>query len=264
MNVATVTRNLLAFAASGRVPSRRAVAALAKLHGRTLERRWPFVSARAGDRLNLGLEDILEFQRARRRDMCVLVVGAYDGLENDTIGQFVLRNGCAAIFVEPQPAAFDRLRRNFRTQPGCQLVNAAIDLVRGRRELFYVPEGAPGLPAWSGQLASFDRAHLERHEPQLPGVSRHIASVQVETLTWGDLLDRVQPRTPDVVQIDVEGVDAAMIAAFPFDRARPGVVHYEIRHMSPVELARTRSRLRANGYALHPAGHPGDEIAVRL
>ena len=76
-------RALWAFMVSGRAPSRRAVAALAKLNGRKLGCRWPFLSLADPDELNLGFDDVLEFQWARSSSFQVVVIGAYDGVEND-------------------------------------------------------------------------------------------------------------------------------------------------------------------------------------
>ena len=63
---------------SGRVPSRRAVAAIAKLCGRRLTRRWPFLSRTDGENTNLEFDDLLELQYARSRKFVALVNGAID------------------------------------------------------------------------------------------------------------------------------------------------------------------------------------------
>jgi hypothetical protein len=44
----------------------------------------------------------------------------------------------------------------------------------------------------------------------------------------------------------------------------PGVLHYEIAHMTPGELDATRARLAALGYRLFPTATPDDEMAVRV
>lgn len=262
--VISIARSAWAFLRSGRLPSRRALAALAKLHGRRLERRWPFLKKADAAHLNLGFEDLLEFQYARRRSFLVLVIGAYDGVENDPVSKFILPRACAGIFVEPQPGAFARLRNNFRSHGRFHLVNAAVDRSTGARELFYVPAGSDGLPAWTEQLASFRREHIEKHEEKVPGLAGHIESMTVQTISFQDLLDRFKVQAIDVLQIDAEGMDALLLSWFPFDRLKPAVVHYEIAHMSADDLHSTRSRLRAEGYRLCAAESPTDEMAILL
>ena len=83
----------------GRVPSRRAVAAIAKLCGRRLTRRWPFLSSADGENTNLEFDDLLELQYARSRNFVALVVGAFDGIANDPTSQFIQKRQCGAILL---------------------------------------------------------------------------------------------------------------------------------------------------------------------
>lgn len=245
-----------------RLPTRRAVAALAKLHGHRLQRRWPFLPRADGRALNLDFDDVLELQFARRRSCCVLIVGAYDGVENDPLARFVLRRACRGVFVEPQSQAFGRLRANLGQRPGFEFVNAAIDERSGTREFFEVDTQDGELPGWTAQLASFSRQHIEKHEQRAPGVSARIRSREVQTLAFDDVLDRFAIRELDVLQIDAEGFDARLLALFPFHRMRPGVLHYEIAHMTSDDRQATRARLEAFGYRLFATLSGEDEMAV--
>jgi FkbM family methyltransferase len=262
MSITSVARNLVSFARTGRRPSRRALAALAKLHGHRLERRWPFLPRAGEDDLNLGFDDVLEFQFARSREFWVMVVGAHDGVENDPVGSFLRRRPCRGILVEPQPAIFAQLQHNLGAMPGLHLVNAAVDRVSGKHDFYYVPGGIEGLPHWTTQLASFSREHIVKHETRAPGVTQHIATATVETVSFDDLLDRYAPPSLDILQIDAEGMDAQLLGWFPFERMKPGTLHYEISHMSADELERTRARLGSFGYKLFPVESRLDEIAV--
>jgi FkbM family methyltransferase len=262
--MARIAANLWAFLKAGRLPSRRAVAALAKLHGRRLERTWPYLKGAQNTHLNLAFEDVLEFQYARTRNFQVMVIGAYDGVENDPIGNFILRHECSGIFVEPQPAVFARLQENLRERPAFQFINAAVDASSGTREFFHVRSGHPAFPAWTEQLASFDKSHIEKHEQLVPGLSGHIESFMVPTVSFADLLDQVRVRAIDVLQIDAEGCDALLLTWFPFDRLKPAVIHFEIAHMSPADLQATRTRLSGHGYRLFATESSSDEMAVLL
>jgi FkbM family methyltransferase len=264
MTIATVSRNLLAFARSGHLPSRRAVAALAKVHGRRLERRWPFLPKAAAEDLNLDFNDLLEFQYARSRSFWVMVVGAYDGIDNDPLCNFVREHPSQAILLEPQPAIFARLRDNLGGRPGMRLVNAAVAQTRGTQDFFFVPPGIEDLPGWTTQLASFDKAHLLKHESLAPGVSRHVAKMSVPTVSFTDLLDQFRPPHLDVLQLDAEGMDALLLQWFPFDRIKPAAIHYEVAHLSTGDRVRTQARLCGMGYRLIPACSVTDEIALLI
>jgi len=149
-----------------------------------------------------------------------------------------------------------------RNRPRLRFVNAAVDRSSGTRELFQVRSGATGLPAWTEQLASFNRDHLAKHEDKAPGLSQHIASTMVKTLSCPDLRTQFQLPSMDVLQINAEGAEALPLGWFPFDNVPPGVVHYEIAHMSTDKTGATRARLKKHGYRLYPTESPMDEMAI--
>lgn len=259
-----ILRNLAAMSAAGHLPSRRAVAAVFKLGGRRLERRWPFLPKAEGKDLNLGYEDLLELQFARSRAFRALVIGAFDGASNDPTGEFIQKRRAAAIFVEPQPGPFNRLRERYGKFPHVMVLNAAVDEVSGFRDMFFIPAGADGLPAWTEQLASFQKDHLLNHEDRAPGLSRHIQVHRVSTISFNDLLDRYGLKSLDVLQIDAEGMDAQLLAWFPFERLKPAVLHYETAHMAPEEKRSVALRLEGFGYLVRESDSPTDDMAIRF
>ena len=247
-----------------RLPSKRAVAALAKLHGYRLERRWPFLIRSDAKDLNLTFDDVLEYQYARSRRFLFVSVGAYDGLLNDPVSRFVRSHDCHGILLEPQPGAYARLCANFSNFPQCTLLNAAIDEISGSRALYYVPAGNPGLPEWTEQIASFQREHVVKHETQAPGLSARIRTQEIRTLSFNELLDMFQLHAIDVLQIDAEGMDGQLLAWFPFERLKPAVLHYETTHLSDEEHRAVRKRLEGFGYLVREADAPSDDMAILL
>lgn len=243
-------------------PSRRSLSAAMKLCGRKLERRWPYVSRLSAENLNLGFDDLLELQCSRTRDFSALVVGAYDGVDNDPTARFLMTRHCRAVFVEPQPLPFSRLTQRIADRAGQTAVNAAIDREAGTRDLYRIPYDIDGLPAWTEQLASFQREHITKHEDQVPGLSKHIEAISVPTITFDDLLDKFRIRDLDLLQIDAEGMDAQLLAWFPFHRVKPALLHYETAHMQGDEHQALRERLRGLGYSIFVADSPTDDMAV--
>lgn len=244
---------------------RRALATLAKVHGYRLERRTPFLIRATGATLNFDLDDLLEFQYARRHPPCrVLSVGAFDALTNDRLGLFVQTHRCVGTFLEPQPHVFEGLRAALSGLAGIHAINAAVGRKDGLRTLYYVDPKAPALPAWTQQIASFDRGHLLRHESDATRISPWIRSVEVTVIPFDQLLRGSLSSRLDVLQIDTEGHDSELLSAFPFDRIRPGVLHFEIAHMDPSHLQQHRERLRSLGYSLWTSADSLDQMALHL
>ncbi len=256
-------RSLWAMACSGRQPSRRAVAAAIKLCGWRPQRRWPFLTRAGPTDRNLGFDDLLALQFARARHFQALVVGAFDGTTNDPAGRFLLEHDCRAILVEPQPGPFQRLRETWKGHLGrVELVNAAIGAEAGSRPLYCIEPGTEGLPPWAEQVASFDLGHVLKHLEKLPGLERKVSARTVETLSFDDLLERYRVSFLDLLQIDAEGMDAQLLGWFPFERMRPGLLHYEATHMTPEEKPVVRRRLEALGYLVFESDSPADEMAI--
>lgn len=257
----SLLRNLGALALAGR-PSRRALAAAVKLCGRRLERRWPFFPHAEGKELNLGFGDLLEFQYAKSRNFTALVIGAFDGVENDPTSEFIRTKQCRAILVEPQPWPFQRLSESMSGREGADILNAAIDATSGSRDMYCIPPGIDDLPAWTEQLASFRREHILNHEERAPGLSSHIVTLNVQTLSFDDLLDKYQLQSLDLLQIDTEGMDAQLLGWFPFHRIKPALLHYETAHLSSAEHQFVRKRLQRLGYTAFVSDSPTDDMAI--
>lgn len=261
-NTLRISRSLAAMAMSGRLPSRRSLAAMAKLCGRRLERHWPFLPRASQSELNLGFDDLLSLQYARSRKFNALIVGAFDGVTNDPTGEFIQNRNCRAIFVEPQPGPFSRLGVRMSANQNVTLINAAIDEISGDRLFYSIPSGIAGLPDWTEQLASFNKQHLLNHEEKAPGLSMHIVESKVQTLSFDDLLSKHELKTLDLLQIDAEGMDAQLLEWFPFERIKPALLHYEIAHMASQEHQSVKKRLQEFGYTVLASDSPTDDMAI--
>jgi hypothetical protein len=139
------------------------------------------------------------------------------------------------------------------------LLNAAIDEVSDFRDMYYVTPRADELPSWTEELASFRSEHILKHEHRAPGVSKAFLTCKVPTVSFEDLLNRYNVKSLDVLQIDAEGMDAQLLAWFPFDRIRPGLLRYETIHISAEDQRVVRNRLKELGYTIREGG---DEVAI--
>ena len=142
------------------------------------------------------------------------------------------------------------------------LVNAAIDEVSGFRDIYCVSPGSDELPSWTEQLASFKREHIIKHEDRAPGLSKHLLTLKVPTISFEDLLEKYCVDSLDLLQIDAEGMDAQLLAWFPFERIKPALLHYETVHMSAEEQRVVRNRLKELGYIIRNSGSPTDDMAI--
>ena len=151
-------------------------------------------------------------------------IGAAEGTELSNtfaLERYLQWNG---VCIEPDPAAFERLRHNRR----CRCLNICLDAQKGEVD-FTIGEGFYG-----GIVA-----------PDTDNSSADRGNIRVAATTFAELIDEQDiPRTIDYLSIDVEGAEDRVMATFPFRTHR--FLAATIERPSP-ELRRT---LSSHGYCL--------------
>ena len=173
-----------------------------------------------------------------------LQVGAYDGVSHDPLNAHIRKGGWHGILVEPQPVAFERLVANYSDLNGLAFVNAAIAPVPGTRALYVIRDEAGSVVESLGFIASFDRAHLERHMRHYPGL--HIGSIQVRCVTFQHIL--AESPSVDLLLIDAESYDLELLKLFDFERFQPAIVRFEHVHLSRPDWDEAVEILARRGY----------------
>ena len=188
----------------------------------------------------------------RGGDAFVLNIGAMDGVSFDGTRSYVNAYGWKGLFVEPIPELFGRLVESFAGVEGVRFERAAIASADGEVEMLRMPIGLVDaavvhpafggmstlLPARNGMASEADRAIVERH-----GVR-----IRVPGLTLKTLLDKHRISEIDLLHIDVEGYDWAVLQQFDFERYRPAIVRLEWTSLDETEQQCARARLVEYGY----------------
>lgn len=194
-------------------------------------------------------------------------IGANDGLFNDPVREFVLDGQWTGIMVEPLPAAFRRLILNYSYRSDLQVsfVNCAIsDSTSGALKLFTFDDHFLLQLPIRRQLsllrkASVSRDHILRFAT--PREQTFIVSKAVPTLSFADLVGQLPAGvSPDVVIIDVEGHEKAVIRGIDLKAYSPDLIVYEAIHAGSAG-EEIRALLGGGGYTVLECGI--DNIAVR-
>ena len=145
--------------------------------------------------------------------------------------------------VEPVPEVFAALRRHRGNDARFDLVQAVVTDHDGMAEMSVVdPERGD----------AFDTTLLSSVQPEV--ILRHdiaperLHTIRVPAVTLPTLLERVE--RVDLLQLDTEGHDAAILAQLDLDTYRPAVILYESKHLSSTDREECEARLRAAGYTL--------------
>lgn len=182
-------------------------------------------------------------------------VGANDGIAHDPLRKFVVERGWRGILCEPQEGVFSALKANYAEHADRLIFeNVAISPDAGGLRLYHAP--GVNLTVSSTNAATTARQTGVR--------ASDLIAVTVPTLTLDALVERHDFQGFDLLQIDVEGYDLAVLKTLSLDRHRPGVIQFEHGHLSRVDVTEAGRFLKANNYALYYGGAATDSVAMPL
>ena len=190
-------------------------------------------------------------------------IGANDGLHNDPVREFIVRDRWEGVLIEPLPEVFELLKRNYAGQRGLQFLNAAIAQAPGSLSFWtFQPEFLGRLPTEERldylRKASFDKQHVCKFLQGQPDTVLREIRVPCETLT--DVVQRCLPLGIDLLVIDAEGHEPQIIRSIDFGAVSPKAVFFESHHIQDQMPALT-GIFEAAGYRMQDIG--GDSVAVR-
>lgn len=181
----------------------------------------------------------------------ILQIGANDGFEFDPISLVVESPRTRCILVEPNPAAFQRLSERHRETPGVFLENLAVSTQGEESMRLWLPadekllDGRP-----SDVLVSGDRALLQRTLGKV-GCGTEVRSIEVSATSSRELLARHAFSSLDLLVVDAEGADAAIIRDFPFESHAPGFLLFEHSNLSNPDFSSLIDFLTQKMYRLY-------------
>jgi FkbM family methyltransferase len=187
------------------------------------------------------------------KDIFVLKIGANDGLKDDPIGDYLVRDSrYRGVLVEPVPHYARLLMNNYGLTGRFTIEQLAIAASSGVIKMYYVAENASELlgkkfdvTAFRG-IASLDRNHLVKHLPA--EYDSIIEETSVESVTVKELLKRNQIKHIDLLHIDAEGYDWIILQQFDFNLLRPRIVLFERKHLTKEDQDASRSMMQNAGY----------------
>jgi FkbM family methyltransferase len=195
------------------------------------------------------LAGILSAFGSRKKEFFFVQIGAYDGLESDPIQASVRESRWTGILVEPQPDAFENLKRNYANVPNLVFENVAIAASQGVLPLYKLrDEFAHLFHGDHRMLSSFDSEHIMKHLSERVDVGVALETFHVPCLTLSSLLAKHAVQKIDLLQIDAEGYDYEILKLVDFGQAKPTIIHFEHAHLGPLEKGECIQLLVSHGY----------------
>ncbi len=190
------------------------------------------------------------------RDFGLVVIGAHSGLYlKDLVNEYRDRN---VLLVEPVPYNYEILDSEYKDDPKIIICkNAIID--KSKKDFFYYvkKESITKLGKhWASQIGSFDKNHILNHKNKRFDIKEDdIETIQIEFITFDDLIQKYSIKSIDKLQIDVEGAEYKIMNSINFQKIEINKILFESKHFDGTfiegkKLQEIEEKLKSNGYKL--------------
>lgn len=217
-----------------------------------------------GPRSQIGRQ-LDQYTRTKAGNLTFLQIGASDGLRNDPLRDFVVRDRWSGVFVEPLPDVFPLLKKNYArlaARGNLRFVNAAVSSRSASLPFYTFSNTFLSKKPLEERLHLLRKASFERAQV-LPFATReeNITVIEVPCLGIRDLLAGHYPEGRlSLLALDVEGHEQEILAEIDFDAIRIGAVLFETWNLGNRRDA-VFGLLQQNGYRIEEA--EGDALAIR-
>ena len=190
------------------------------------------------------------------QDFGLVVIGAHSGLYlKDLVNEYQDRN---VLLVEPVPYNYEVLDSEYKDDPKIIICkNAIID--KSKKDFFYYvkKESITKLGKhWASQIGSFDKNHILNHKNKRFDIKEDdIETIQIEFITFDDLIQKYSIKSIDKLQIDVEGAEYKIMNSINFQKIEINKILFESKHFDGTfiegkKLQEIEEKLKLNGYKL--------------
>jgi FkbM family methyltransferase len=182
------------------------------------------------------LRDMLQIQAPTYLD-----VGAGDPIQaNNT---YLLHwNGGHGVLVEPNPAHQASLKMH---RPHDVIVQAGVGTADAREAPYYVFKDNPALNTFSA-----DDVAVRRREAGHEVVAEVL---KMPLFTINELIEKHLGHAPDLLSIDIEGWDLAVLRTLDYEKYRPAVIIAESLPTGPIPSFLASKRYRLRGASMYNA-----------
>ena len=190
------------------------------------------------------------------QDFGLVVIGAHSGLFlKDLVSEYQDQN---ILLVEPVPYNYEILNSEFKDDPKIIICkNAIID--KSKKDFFYYvkKESITKLGKhWASQIGSFDKNHILNHKNKRFDIKEDdIETIQIEFITFDDLIQKYSIKSIDKLQIDVEGAEYKIMNSINFQKIEINKILFESKHFDGTfvegkKLQEIEEKLKSNGYKI--------------
>jgi FkbM family methyltransferase len=197
-------------------------------------------------------------ERLSEAGLFFLQIGAMDGVSYDPLHPLIEKYRWNGLLVEPLPDHFEKLKSNYAHRSGLAFENCAIAGHDGEMVLHRIPLDVIKEHKLPHELQGVSSAYMDRGVLSGGGeysgaafdmhIKPRIVQQGVACMTLDSLLKKHDVKAIDMMLIDTEGADAAILAQLDLTQYRPKAVIIEFKHLPQPELDGAVKKMHDAGY----------------
>ena len=190
------------------------------------------------------------------KDFGLVVIGAHFGVWlEDKINKYGNDN---ILLVEPVPYNNRILKKNFSEKKNIFICENAIFSENKTKKFFFVKEKSIHKLGkhWASGIGSFDKQHILNHKSKRFKIEDDdIDNIEIDFITFDNLVKIYEIRKIDTLQIDVEGAEYEILNSINFENFEIDSIQFESKHFDGTftvgpKLNSIKEKLIKNGYKL--------------
>ena len=161
----------------------------------------------------------------------LVVIGAHSGIWLTSLLEKYKEQ--SILLVEPVPHNIQELKENISKYKDIKIETSAVSSKNEVKKFYFVkPESVKKLGKhWASGIGSFDKQHILNHKNKRFKVENSdIEEIEIQYLTFTDLVNKYSITFIEMLQIDVEGAEYQILNSIDFIKISIQKIIFEFKH----------------------------------
>ena len=161
----------------------------------------------------------------------LVVIGAHSGIWLTSLLEKYKEQ--SILLVEPVPHNIQELKENISKYKDIKIETSAVSSKNEVNKFYFVkPESVKKLGKhWASGIGSFDKQHILNHKNKRFKVENSdIEEIEIQYLTFTDLVNKYSITSIEMLQIDVEGAEYQILNSIDFTKISIQKIIFEFKH----------------------------------
>jgi len=161
----------------------------------------------------------------------LVVIGAHSGVWLKSLFEDYKNQNI--LLVEPVPYNISLLKKNTAKYNNIKIETSALSDKNEIKKFYYVkPDAIEKLGKhWASGIGSFDKHHILNHKNKRFKIENSdIEEIEIQYLTFADLINKYSIKSVDMLQVDVEGAEFEILNSIDLNKILIKKIIFEFKH----------------------------------